>query len=112
MTAAVRPASGDRHCAVSPAEMEIILAIIKKHVPDCDVLAFGSRFKGTHRESSDLDLAIVGKSKLGLSLIGSIREDFMESDIPFKVDILDYHTISPAFREIIDSGHERIYQRS
>jgi len=95
--------------AVSPAEMEIILAIIKKHVPECDVLAFGSRFRGTHEDTSDLDLAIVGKKKLGLSLIGHIKEDFMESDIPFKVDVLDYHSISPAFRGVVDNGHERIY---
>ena len=97
---------------VAPAEMEIIHAIIKKHVPDCDVLAFGSRFTGTHRESSDLDLAIVGKTKLGLSLLGNIQEDFMESDIPYKVGILDYHAVSPAFKAIIDSGHERIYHHS
>ena len=97
--------------AVSPDEMEIIHAIIRKHVPDCDVLAFGSRYKGTHNESSDLDLAIVGRNKLGHSLIRNIREDFMESDIPFKVGILDYHTISPAFRAIIDNGHERIYHQ-
>jgi len=95
--------------AVSPEEMEMILIVIKKHVPQCDVLAFGSRFKGTHDDASDLDLVLVGKEKLGLSLIGRIKEDFMESDIPFKVDILDYHSISPAFREIVDNGHERIY---
>jgi len=95
--------------AVSPAEMDIILAIIKKHVPECDVLAFGSRFKGTHEDTSDLDLAVVGKEKLGLALIRNIKEDFMESDIPFKVDILDYHSISPAFRGVVDSGHEQIY---
>ena len=95
--------------AVSPAEMEIILTIIKKHVPQCDLLAFGSRFKGPHEDASDLDLAIVGTEKLGLSLLGRIKEDFMESDIPFKVDILDYHSISPAFRKIVDNGHERIY---
>ena len=96
--------------AVSPAEMEIICAILKKHVPDCEVLAFGSRIKGTHDTSSDLDLAIVGKGKLGMTLLGNIKEDFMESDIPFKVDVLDYHVVSPAFRAIIDQGHERIYQ--
>ena len=95
--------------AVSLEEMELILAIIKRHVPECDVLAFGSRFKGTHNEASDLDLAIVGKEKLGPSLIGNIKEDFMESAIPFKVDVLDYHSISPAFRAIVDDGHERIY---
>ena len=54
-------------------------------------------------------LAIVGKEKLELFMLGRIKEDFMESDIPFKVDILDYHSISPAFREIVDNGHERIY---
>ena len=95
--------------AVSPDEMQIILAIIKKHVPECDVLAFGSRFKGSHSDASDLDLAIVGKEKLGLSLLGSIKEDLMESNIPFRVDILDYRSLSPAFRKIVEGGHEKIY---
>jgi len=98
--------------AVSPDEMQIILAIIKKHVPECDVLAFGSRFNGSHSDASDLDLAIVGKEKLSLSLMGSIKEDLMESNIPFRVDILDYRSLSPAFREIVEAGHERIYSHS
>ena len=98
--------------AVSPVEMEIILAIIKRHVPDCDVLAFGSRFKGTHDDASDLDLAVVGQGKLGYSLMRHLKEDFMESDIPFKVSVLDYNAVSPAFQKIIDRGHERIYHHS
>jgi predicted nucleotidyltransferase len=65
-------------------------------------LAFGSRLKQTHHASSDLDLAVVGKEKLSFSTVGRLKEDFMESDIPYKIDILDYHAVSPGFREIID----------
>jgi len=96
--------------AVSPSEMEIILEIIEKHVPCCHVLAFGSRFKGTHSDASDLDLAVVSEDKLDIFVIERMKDDFMESDIPYKIDILDYHKVSPAFREIIDAGHEIIRQ--
>jgi len=95
--------------AVSPFELEIILDIIKKHVPDCDVLAFGSRYRWTCEETSDLDLAVVGKGKVGFGVIGGMKDDFMESDLPFRVDVLDYHAISENFRKIIDAGNERIY---
>ena len=74
--------------------------------------SWSKRHEHFYRESSDLDLVIVGKTKLGLSLLGNIQEDFMESDIPYKVGILDYHAVSPAFKAIIDSGHERIYHHS
>jgi type I restriction enzyme S subunit len=60
--------------AVSPFELEIILDIIKKHVPDCDVLAFGSRYKWTCEETSDLDLAVVGNGKVGFGVIGGMKE--------------------------------------
>jgi predicted nucleotidyltransferase len=98
--------------AVSPLEMEIVLDILKKHVPHCDVLAFGSRYKGTNEETSDLDLAVVGKEKVGYNVISAIKEDFMESDLPFRVDVLDYYVVSDAFRAIIDRGNARIYAGS
>ena len=96
--------------AVSPFEMEIICDIAKKHVPDCDILAFGSRYKWTNEETSDLDLAVKGKGKIGFAVVGSMKEDFMESDLPFRVDVVDYHTISDSFKKIIDKGSEVIYR--
>ncbi|MCL2837933.1 MAG: restriction endonuclease subunit S [Oscillospiraceae bacterium] len=96
--------------AVSPFEMEIILNIIKKHTPNYDVLAFGSRYKWTNTETSDLDLALIGEDKIGYSVISKIKEDFMESDLPFKVDVIDYNAISESFKKIIDAGNERIYK--
>ena len=34
---------------------------------------------------------------------------FAESDLPFRVDVLDYYTASESFRKIIGEGHEKIY---
>ncbi|MCL2060441.1 MAG: nucleotidyltransferase domain-containing protein [Oscillospiraceae bacterium] len=89
--------------------MDIVLGIIKKHVPDSDVLAFGSRSKWTNRETSDLDLAIVGKSKTSLHVISNMKYDFMESDLTFRVDVVDYNAVSESFMKIIDNSSKLIY---
>ena len=94
--------------AVLPAEFHIILDILKKHVPGCQVLVFGSRYKHTHYDASDLDIAIKGQERLPFLKTADIKEDFMESDLPFRVDVVDYHAISDSFRAIIDTGHFKI----
>lgn len=91
---------------VTNEELKIILDILKKYVLDCEVRVFGSRVNGISRNSSDLDLAIVGNNKLDFRLINDLTEAFQESDLPFRVDILDWHTISPEFQKVIEEGYE------
>jgi len=94
--------------AVSDDELKIIKDILQASVPDCEVRVFGSRIKGTFRENSDLDLAIVGNGKLGFSKMGELRLSFEESDLPFRVDVLDYNSISQGFRSIIDRDFQQL----
>ncbi|MDR0730552.1 MAG: hypothetical protein LBF63_02720 [Treponema sp.] len=94
---------------VSEHERAIILKILKEYAPDCEARAFGSRYKWTSGDSSDLDLALTGKTKLGLSRLGRIRDAFEESELPFRVDALDWHCLSKEFQTIINSGYEVIY---
>jgi type I restriction enzyme S subunit len=70
-------------------------------VPEREVWAFGSRVKGTARKFSDLDLAILGEAPLPLPVVAALANDFDDSDLPVKVDIVDWALVSPAFREII-----------
>ena len=93
---------------VIAAQLCIIKEILQKHVPDCEVRAFGSRCKGTAKNYSDLDIVIVGNARLDWRLIEDVKESFSESDLPFRVDVLDWHAISPEFRGIIESGYEVI----
>ncbi|MDR1044076.1 MAG: nucleotidyltransferase domain-containing protein [Candidatus Adiutrix sp.] len=95
---------------VTEAELKIILDILKAHAPAGEVWAFGSRQKGTHRKHSDLDLAVVGNGRQSLSVIGNLKEAFVDSTLPYRVDVLDYHAVLPTFREIIDTEHEVIFR--
>jgi predicted nucleotidyltransferase len=94
---------------VSEHEMNIIQNILREHAGDCEVRIFGSRYKGTAKDHSDLDLVFVGESNLDLARSGALRDAFEESDLPFRVDILDWHSISKEFQAIINKGYEVIY---
>lgn len=95
---------------VSEEQLKIILDIIKKFVPNCEVWAFGSRYKWTAKVHSDLDLAIVGEDKLDWIMLEDIKEAFQESNLPFRVDILDWNAISPEFKKVIEQGYEVIHE--
>ena len=88
--------------AVSETDWQIILNTLRAFVPDCDVWAFGSRAIGNAKPYSDLDLAIKGKNPLGIDLASQLAEAFAESDLPYKVDIVDWTTTSERFRATID----------
>ncbi len=82
-------------------QLEIVRAILAHHVPDRDVLVFGSRARDNAKPMSDLDLAILGEEPLSLSLRSAIEEAFCESDLPMKVDLLDWSTTADSFRRLI-----------
>lgn len=87
---------------LSPRDLAIVRGILRRHIPDHEVWAFGSRTKGTARRYSDLDLAIITNTPLSLQVRGDMAEDFSESDLPFRVDILDWATTRDNFRHIVE----------
>ncbi len=83
----------------------IVRDILRRYLPaGSRVLAFGSRVTGGARPYSDLDLAIESARPLGLDLTGRIAEALSESDLPYKVDIVDLATVDPGFRPRIMSA--------
>ncbi len=81
--------------------LQIVRDILQKHTPQYAVWAFGSRAKWTAKQYSDLDLAVITDKPLALSVSAALADDFTESDLPFKVDVVDWATTSASFREII-----------
>ena len=67
---------------------------LQKHVPEYKVWAFGSRTKGTAKHDSDIDLAVISDHALSLAVSASLDDDFTESDLPWKVDVVDWVTTS------------------
>ncbi len=93
---------------LNPKHFETVQHILAKHVPGCEVRAFGSRVKWTAKDYSDLDLAVVGSKPLSWKQRGQLAEAFEESDLPMRVDVLDWHTISEEFKKIITEEYEVI----
>jgi predicted nucleotidyltransferase len=87
---------------LSSRDLAIIQNILRKHIPQHEVRAFGSRTKGTARRYSDLDLAIITNAPLSLRIRGNMPEDFSGSDLPFRVDTLDWATTRDNFRRTIE----------
>jgi predicted nucleotidyltransferase len=94
---------------IQKKEMEIVLNIIKKHAKACEVLVFGSRLKGNNKPFSDLDLAFICKERLDLNKRFKLSLEFEESDLSYRVDIIDYNRASKEFQKIIDSNNEKIF---
>jgi type I restriction enzyme S subunit len=84
--------------------LQIVRCILQKHVPQYEVWAFGSRVKGVVKPHSDLDLCIVSQQPLSYAILGALADDFSDSDLPWKVDIVDWASTSASFRKIIEQG--------
>ncbi len=97
---------------LSPYQLDIVINILKNHVPKCEVRAFGSRYKWTAKDYSDLDLVVVGNKKLDKKIIYDLQESFSESELPIRVDVLDWHAISDEFKQIINQGYEVIQKKT
>ncbi len=92
---------------VTPHHLDIVHCILGKYLPECEARVFGSRYTGTAKLYSDLDIAFVGHEKLDWRLLADIKEEFQESELPFRVDILDWNAISAEFRKVIEeSGYQ------
>lgn len=92
-----------------PEHLRIVRSILEATVPRYDVWAFGSRVSGSAREFSDLDIVIVADQPIEFELLGRIRDEFSLSDLPFKVDVVDWAS-APNFQKAI-LAHREILRR-
>lgn len=58
--------------------------------------AFGSRVKGTARQFSDLDLCYM--EDIPFRDLRKITQEFEDSNLPFKIDIVNYNRCSNEFK--------------
>jgi predicted nucleotidyltransferase len=90
---------------LSPAQLgriKDILALFAAHLDR--VVLFGSRASGAYRPSSDIDLALYGP--IEEKEVDRLRTLFMESALPFRVDVVSRQTLNyaPLKRHIDQAG--------
>jgi len=97
---------------LAPDHLRLVQRLLAQHVPEIDVLAFGSRVVGSPKPHSDLDLALVSQEPIEIDRLARLSLEFEESDLPFRVDLVEFGTTTPTFRAIIEREHEVIQRGS
>lgn len=90
--------------ALSTAMRHAIVTVLSRDSRVERVLLFGSRAKGTHREGSDIDLAVYG-TKLTRADAAAWQETLEDKLFPWSVDIV---IMGPDIHEQLRAHIERV----
>ena len=93
---------------LEPKYLKVVKDILKHYIPGHHVLVFGSRVTSSFKPHSDLDLCILGNQPVSFKQLAELREEFSESDLPIRVDIVDWATLSTQFRDVIKQNAIRV----
>lgn len=81
---------------------------VKKYFPEAEIIVFGSRLNGNFTETSDLDICLKSEKPLELSSWAKLESNVAQSDLPFKVDFVDWMRITSDFQKIISKKMIRL----
>jgi predicted nucleotidyltransferase len=101
------PLSMNLKLNITSKHLGIIRKILNNHLPEhTKVWVFGSRARSGAKKYSDLDLAIEcnGGKKISSEIISDLKYEFEESDLPYKVDIVDMSTLSREFQLVVEAS--------
>lgn len=89
--------------------LKTLQSLFAKHPSIKEALLFGSRALGTHKESSDIDIAL--KGDISPTLIAHLKEELEDSTLPYFCDILDYERAPQELKEHIDTYALPLYTK-
>lgn len=89
--------------------LKTLQMLFSKHPAITQALLFGSRALGTHKESSDIDIAL--KGDITPTLLAHLKEELEDSTLPYFCDILDYERAPQELKEHIDTHALTLYKR-
>ncbi len=94
--------------------LEQVQSLLRAHVPHAEVWAYGSRVTGSGHEASDLDLVLRNPKNLQeeTSALYDLKEAFTESNLPIRVDIMDWARIPESFHREIERAHVVVLEGS
>ena len=94
---------------LKPKQLKLLKTIIKIHIPNKTVWAYGSRVTWKASETSDLDLVVFNSNS---GEIFDLKESFVESPLLVSVDVMDWDKIPDDFKENIKKRYIVVQQGS
>lgn len=90
-----------------PRYLELVRTVLSRHLPQAEVWAYGSRVNGDCHEASDLDLVVRNPAAFDEALpdLPDLKEALVESNLPIRVDVVDWARIPESFRREIERAY-------
>jgi predicted nucleotidyltransferase len=93
--------------ALPARHLQTLQALLARHVPDAEVLAYGSRVTGGAHDGSDLDLVLRNPADPCAAIEGwlDLQDALRDSTLPMLVDIHLWSHLPDDFRHNIEDGY-------
>lgn len=90
-----------------PQHLALLRELLQQHLPQAEVWAYGSRVNGDGHDASDLDLVVrqPGNLKRETPEVGGVQEAFAESNLPIRVELVDWARIPASFQREIEQAY-------
>ena len=90
-----------------PRHRRTLGALLREHLPDVEVWAYGSRVNGRSHDGSDLDLVLRGPDlkEIPTGRLGDFEEAVRESNIPILVEARDWARLPERFHRQIERDY-------
>jgi type I restriction enzyme S subunit len=85
---------------LTPEQKKTVISLLQRYLPNVEVWAYGSRARWNARPDSDLDLVAFAKLEQ-MPSVYALKEDFEESNLPFRVDLFVWDKIPESFHAAI-----------
>ena len=94
----------DPRLHLHPKHRRMLEGLLREHLPDVEVWAYGSRVNGRSHDGSDLDLVLRGPglAEIPASQLADFEEAVRESTIPFLVEARDWTRLPERFHREIE----------
>jgi len=82
-------------------------ALLREHLPDVEVWAYGSRVKGRAHDGSDLDLVLRASDlkQIPADRLANLEEALRDSNIPLLVEVHDWANLPEHFHREIEQNY-------
>ena len=91
---------------IEKKHLSIVTKILSKY--EYSFFVFGSRATTQCKKLSDLDLFYI--EEIPQKTITMIEEEFEDSDLPYKVDLVNYNTCDRDFKERINKSYIQLQE--
>lgn len=88
-------------------QLETVQRILNLHFEGVEVWAYGPRVNGTDcSPDMDLELVVISEKPISFEDMTAVEKAFVESELPFRVDIIDWAKLPESLQKQIKKDHD------